>query len=207
MADLESEVIEGISHLDWENQTKVRQIIKDSQVKINSLGRVAGLTTSIETADSPPINVRQYRLPIAKRLEARAETQKMLIAGVIKESVSPWNSPVVLVKKPNGGTRFAIDFRQLNAFTKRQVYPMPRIEDCLNSLGTGTHFSLLDLQSAFWQVELDEESKPKTAFSVETMGHYEFQVMPYGLTNASAVFQKMIDHVLRGLHCATSMMS
>jgi hypothetical protein len=196
-----SEVDEvGMNHLSLDEKAEIRQIIKDSEIKINQLGRVKGLTTSIDTTDASPINVRQYRLPIAKRLEARAETQKMLLAGVIRESTSPWNSPVVLVKKPNGGTRFAIDFRQLNSVTKRQVYPMPRIDDCLNSLGSGTHFSLLDLQSAFWQVELDEDSKPKTAFSVEGMGHYHFEVMPYGLTNAAAVFQRMMDHVLRGLH-------
>ena len=191
---------EGLKHLNPTDKSKVCDIIRASKIKIDTLGRVPGLTTAIETAEAAPINTRQYRLPIAKRLEARAETEKMLLAGVIRESKSPWNSPVVLVKKPSGGTRFAIDFRQLNAVTKRQVYPMPRIDDCLNSLGTGTHFSILDLQSAFWQVELAEDSKPKTAFSVEGLGHFEFEVMPYGLTNAAAVFQRMIDHVLRGLH-------
>ena len=190
----------AMSHLSDERRGEIKQIVEESGIKLNKLGRVKGLTTSIDTTDQSPINVRQYRLPIAKRLEARAETNKMLDAGVIRESKSPWNSPVVLVRKPSGGTRFAIDFRQLNAVTKRQVYPMPRIDDCLNSLGTGTHFSLLDLQSAFWQVELEEDSKPKTAFSVDGMGHFEFEVMPYGLTNAAAVFQRMMDHVLRGLH-------
>ena len=190
----------GMDHLTIPEKAEIQRIIRDSGIKINALGRVKGMTTSIETDGASPINVRQYRMPIAKRLEARAETEKMLMSGVIRESTSPWNSPVVLVTKPGGGTRFAIDFRKLNAVTKRQVYPMPRIEDCLNSLGSGKYFTLLDLQSAFWQVELDEESKPKTAFSVEGMGHYEFNVLPYGLTNAAAVFQRMIDQVLVGLH-------
>ena len=200
--DLTDKEWEGaaMGHLNKKQQDDIRHIVGESGIKLNKLGRVKGLTTSIDTTDESPINVRQYRLPIAKRLEARSETNKMLQAGVIRESKSPWNSPVVLVKKPSGGTRFAIDFRQLNAVTKRQVYPMPRIDDCLNSLGTGTHFSLLDLQSAFWQVELEEDSKPKTAFSVDGMGHFEFEVMPYGLMNAAAVFQRMMDHVLRGLH-------
>ena len=189
-----------MDHLTIPEKAEIQRIIRDSGIKINALGRVKGMTTSIETDGASPINVRQYRMPIAKRLEARAETEKMLMSGVIRESTSPWNSPVVLVTKPGGGTRFAIDFRKLNAVTKRQVYPMPRIEDCLNSLGSGKYFTLLDLQSAFWQVELDEDSKPKTAFSVEGMGHYEFNVLPYGLTNAAAVFQRMIDQVLVGLH-------
>ena len=190
----------GMDHLSETDKAEIKRIITDSQIKINMLGRVRGMTTSIDTDDASPINVRQYRLPMAKRLEARAETEKMLMTGVIRESTSPWNSPVVLITKSGGGTRFAIDFRKLNAVTRRQVYPMPRIEDCLNSLGSGTHFTLLDLQSAYWQVALGEDSKPKTAFSVERMGHFEFNVMPYGLTNAAAVFQQMIDQVLVGLH-------
>ena len=190
----------GMDHLNETDKAEIKRIITDSRIKINMLGRVRGMTTSIDTDDASPINVRQYRLPMAKRLEARAETEKMLMTGVIRESTSPWNSPVVLVTKSGGGTRFAIDFRKLNAVTRRQVYPMPRIEDCLNSLGSGTHFTLLDLQSAYWQVALDEDAKPKTAFSVEGMGHFEFNVMPYGLTNAAAVFQRMIDQVLVGLH-------
>ena len=191
----------GVEHdFGEEEQKELADIVNKSGVIKEKLGRVDCLRHDIDTGDSPPINQRQYRSPIAKREAMRAEAEKMLIAGVIKPSKSAWNSPVVLVAKPNGETRFAIDFRRVNAVTKKEAYPVPRIDDCLNSLGTGKYFTTLDLESAYWQVPMSDVSKEKTAFSIEGMGHLEFEVMPYGLVNAGACFQRLMDLCLNGLH-------
>jgi hypothetical protein len=102
------------------------------------------------------------------------------------------------VKKKDGKQRFCIDFRKLNAITTRDVYPIPRIEDCLNALGGNSFFSSFDLFSGFWQIGIDDTDKKKTAFIVDS-GLYEFNVMPFGLTNAPATFQRYMDMVLAGL--------
>jgi hypothetical protein len=127
----------------------------------------------------------------------REMTSDMVASGVIQPSNSPWASPVVLVKKKDGKQRFCIDFRKLIAVTTRDVYPIPRVEDCLNALGGNSLFSSFDLFSGFWQIAMDEEDK-KTAFIVDD-GLYEFNVMPFGLTNATATFQRYMDLVLAGL--------
>ena len=125
-------------------------------------------------------------------------TEEMLQNGVIQPSSSPWASPIVLVKKKDGKQRFCIDFRKLNKVTIRDVYPIPRIDDCLTALGGNQWFSTFDMHAGFWQIEMAAEDKPKTAFIVEG-GLYEFKVMPFGLTNATATFQRYMDMVLAGL--------
>ena len=121
----------------------------------------------------PPI-----RQPAALKETVTEEINKMLEKQVIRPSCSPWSSPVVMVRKPNGLWRFCIDFRRVNDVTHKDAYPLPRIDATLESLGGSTLFSTLDLASGYWQVELDKER-----FSTQN-GHYEFNVMPFGLTNA-----------------------
>ena len=120
----------------------------------------------------------------------------MFHAGVIHRSTSPWSSPVVIIRKKNW--HFCIDFCQVNAITHKDAYPLPKIEEMLESLSGAQYFSTLDLASGYWQVELEESAREKTAFSTP-VGLFEFNVMPFGLTNAAATFQRLMECVLAGL--------
>ena len=140
-----------------------------------------------------------YRVPETKKQIIDDEVEKMLVKEVIRPSVSPWSSPIVLVTKPDGSTRFCIDFRKVNSVTKKDAYPLPRIEETLNVLGGSKYFTTLGLQSGYWQVPLDDASKEITAFSTRK-GHFEFNVLPFGLSNAAPTFQRLMDYVLSSLH-------
>ena len=152
------------------------------------LGSIRGVTHRIDVNGARPINRPPYRLSPWEEEIAAAEIKKMLESGVIRESQSPWAAPVVLVKKKDGSVRFCVDYRRLNAVTVRDVYPIPRIDDTLDALATARWFTVLDAKSGYWQVEVAEEDKQKTAFSTRS-GLFEFNKMPFGLTNAPATFQ------------------
>jgi hypothetical protein len=118
----------------------------------------------------------------------------MLADGIIRPSQSPWSSPVLLIPKKDKSARFCIDYRALNAMTKKDVYPLPYIQDIFDSIGQGCIFTTLDLKSGYWQLEVAPEDREKTAFSCHR-GHFEFNRVSFGLTNAPAVFQRAMDKI------------
>ena len=121
----------------------------------------------------------------------------MLAADVIEPSDSPWASPVVMAKKKDGSWRFCVDFRRLNDMTKKDSYPLPHIEDTFDALAGSGYFCALDLASGYWQVEMEPEDREKTAFTTK-QGLFQFKVMPFGLCNAPATFERLMEVILRG---------
>ena len=152
------------------------------------LGRTNLIKHSIDTGNEHPIRQPCRRVPPARREQARGLIKDMLQKNIIQPSSSPWASPVVLVGKKDGSLRFCVDYRKLNAITRKDAYPLPRVDDSLEALSGSRWFSTLDLLSGYWQVEIDEKDRPKTAFTTGD-GLFEFRVMPFGLCNAPAVFR------------------
>jgi transposase InsO family protein len=157
----------------------------------------------IDLMDDKPFKERSRRIPPALYAEVREHLKGMLDSGVIRESTSPWCSNVVLVRKKDGSLRFCIDFRQLNQRTIRNAYPIPRIDETLDSLAGAKWFTTLDLKSGYWQVELEEEHKERTAFTVGPLGFFQCERMPFGLTGAPATFQNLMQTVMGDLHLKT----
>jgi len=122
----------------------------------------------------------------------------MLQNGIIEPAASPWASNVVIIQKSDGSYRFCVDYRQLNSLTFKDSYPLPRIDTCFDSHGGATLFSTLNLWHSYWQVELDPSTSDKTTF-VMRRGSWKFRVLAFGLSNAPAVFQRLMDRVLVGL--------
>ncbi|UYV69036.1 K02A2.6-like, partial [Cordylochernes scorpioides] len=157
-----------------------------------------GIKHKIDTSDYPPVRQRPYRVSPAERRVIQSEVEKMMETKIIRPSSSPWASPVILVRKKDGSLRFCVDYRRLNKITNKDVYPLPRIDDALDTLSGSRYFSTMDMRSGYWQIEVDDKDREKTAF-ITPDGLYEFNVMPFGLCNAPATFERMIDNVLRGL--------
>ena len=171
---------------------KNRDIIAE---KMSELGKAIGAKHSIVTK-GPPIFSPPRRNARALQQVIQENIDDMLTHDIIRPSTSPYSSPIVLVPKKSGEKRFCIDYRRLNSITVKDKYPLPRIDDTIDHLHGAKFFSTLDLFSGYWQIEIEEEDKQKTAFTTDE-GHFEFNRMPFGLTNAPATFQRLINNVLR----------
>ena len=144
-----------------------------------------------------PIRQKPYRIPQAYKEKVFEELEDMEKNGIIEKSESEWVSPLVIVTKKDGGVRLCVDYGQLNQITKFDAYPMPRIEELLDNIGSARFITTLDLAKGYWQVPMNPEDRDKTAF-VSPKGLYQFTTMPFGLSGAPATFQRMMDEVLRG---------
>lgn len=153
---------------------------------------------------TPPISLRNHRLPPSHNQIINKTVQNLLDQNIIQHSTSPWNAPLLVVPKKSTiegekSWRVVVDYRKLNASTRQDAYPLPRIEDILDQLGESHFYSTMDLESGYYQVLLKSEDREKTAFSTP-YGHYEFTKMPFGLTNGPATFQRMMNLALTGLN-------
>lgn len=164
------------------------------------LGRTNLVQHTIELEDTKPFKQPYRRIPPGMYEEVRQHIREMLDAGVIRESNSNYSSNVVLCRKSDGSLRFCLDMRMLNSKTRKDCYMLPRFDDVIDTLYGAKFFSKLDLRSGYWQVEIEEKDRHKTAFSVGNLGFYECNRMSFGLTNAPATFQRLMEKCMGDMH-------
>ncbi|XP_030594321.1 uncharacterized protein LOC115786334 [Archocentrus centrarchus] len=163
------------------------------------VGLARGVEHQIRVSDPTPFRERSRRLAPADIDDVRRHIQQLLAAGILKESRSPYASPIVVVRKKNGTIRICIDYRTLNSRTIPDQYTMPRIDDALDCLTGSRWFSVLDLRSGYYQIAMAEEDKEKTAF-ICPLGFYQFERMPQGITGAPATFQRLMEKAVGDMH-------
>ncbi|UYV68881.1 K02A2.6-like [Cordylochernes scorpioides] len=180
-------------------KNELRQVLsKYSDLFSSKLGKTNLAKHRIDTENAKPIKHKPYRVSPKERDIIKEQIQDMLQEGVIRASSGPWAFPVILVRKRDGNWRFCVDYRKLNSITVKDVYPIPRIDDVMDTLQGSRYFTAIDLRSGYWQVEIEEQDKKKTAFTT-SHGLYEFNVMPFGLCNAPATFERIMDNVLKNI--------
>lgn len=182
------------AHLPTEGKQGLLELLESNpRVCTLRLGKTNVLQHHLYTTHPVPIKQRPYRLSPEKQAVVKEHLREMLDDGIIELSHSAWASPIVLVPKKDGSQRFCVDYRKVNAITERDAYPLPNITEILESLSGAAIFSTIDLNSGYWQVTMDPESKPKTAFITSS------NVMPFGLKSAPATFQRLMETVLGDL--------
>ena len=159
------------------------------------LGYTETVKHKIRTVDDEPVCQPYRRIPPNQYQEVREHIKKLLDRNIIRESYSPFASPIVLVRKKNGSLRLCVDYRKLNEKTVKDAFPLPRIEESITSITDAKWFSTLDLASGFNQVAMDTEDRPKTAFSCP-FGLFEYNRMPFGLKNAPSTFSRLMQRCL-----------
>lgn len=194
-----------IDHLNNEEKRELLKVIKEFDCifpKPNEiLTHSSTIKHEIKTTDEIPTYTRAYRYPECYKDEINKQINELLKNEIIQESYSPWSSPVWMVPKKLDASgkrkfRMVIDYRKLNAKTIDDKFPIPNITDVLDKLGKNIYYTTLDLASGFHQIEMHENSIQKTAFNTDK-GHFEFRRMPFGLKNAPATFQRLMNFVLR----------
>ena len=201
--DFVQEMLDQIDlELTDEQERQVKQLLNENREVFSTsefdLGRTNLVQHRIDTGINRPFKQQLRRHPMAYLPVIDEHVDKMLANDVCEPSFSPWASNVVLVKKSDGTLRFCIDYRQLNNLTVKDSYPLPRIDTCFYALGGAKYFSTLDLRQGYWQVENDPETADKTTF-ITRKGAFKFKVLPFGLSNAPAVFQRLMNLVMQGL--------
>ena len=199
LQDLYRRTIEGLNK--EQGQQVARLLIKYGDIFSKDdadLGRTGIIKHKIPTGQTQPIKQPPRCVPVNMNDEVDTQIQDMLDKDVIQPSKSPWASSIVLVKKKDGTQRFCIDYRRLNDITIKDAYPLPRIDESLDQLLENQWFSCLNMNSGYWQVDMDDSDREKTAFN-SWKGLYEFKVMPFGLCNAPATFERLMETVLAGL--------
>ena len=192
--------LQGLTEWPESEQKQARELLlKWEHLFVDSdldLGKIALIKHNIQLMDQTPFKEHYQCILPYMYDDVRANIQEMLDISAIHRSYSPWASTVILVWKKDSGLRFCINLRKLNNWTVKDTYSLPYIDETLDSLQGSHWFSSLNLKSGYWQVEMDEDSKPLTAFTVGPLGFYECKRMPFWLTSAPAIFQRLMENTL-----------
>ena len=201
---LEKLSLDGLAHWSPENVVAVRELVLVYHdvfaLESNELGCTSAIEHEIRIENSKPFKERFWHIPPPLLEKVRASLRDVLEVGAIHPSQSPWCNAVVLVQKKDGTLHFCVNFRRLNMQTKKDSYPLPHIQEALESMVGSAHFSSMDFKSGFWQIKMAPESQQYTAFTVGNLGFYEFICMPFGLCNAPAMFQHLMQNTLGELN-------
>lgn len=169
----------------------------------SELGCTDRITHTIELTDAIPIKEKVRPIPPAMYDEIRKHLEELLSAGIIAESKSPYCSNIVVAKKKDGSIRLCVDYRKVNAKTKKDAYQLPRPDTLIDCLKGARFYASLDLISGYNQIKMHPEDQEKSAFSVGSLGFFQFQRMPFGLCNSGSTFQRLMESVLCGLTMKT----
>ena len=193
-----------LAHLSADEREAVLRMLEPHRKMWDGrLGTVAATTHRIAvTPGSKPVHCQPYRAGSRARVAEKQEIDRMIEQKVIEPATCEWASPIVLVPKPDGSLRFCVDYRKLNSITIPDTYPLPRMDECIDSLGDAAVFTTLDCNSGYWQIPVHPEDKDKTTFTSH-YGIYRFLRLPFGLRNAPATFQRAIDIILSGVKWKT----
>jgi Reverse transcriptase (RNA-dependent DNA polymerase) len=161
------------------------------------LGQIDSVSHHVKTTGGP-IFQQPYRAEPFARTAEQTEVNRMLAEDIIEPATSEWSSPVVLAPKRDGEIRFCVDYRKLDNLTERDVYPLSRLDECIDSHGVAIVFSTLDANYDYWQVSIRPEDRDMTTFTCH-VGIFRFKRMPFGLRNAPSTFQRAMDVILSGL--------
>ena len=189
-------------HLEYLQPEQVGDIVelvkKHPSLFRDTPGRTHLVSHDVDTGDAVPIKQHPYRIPPYRQDAVQAELQYMLEIGAIEKSTSEWSSPLVPVLKPDNTVRPCIDFRKVNTVTKTDAYPIPRLEDCIDRIGQASFVSKFDLLKGYWQVPLTQRAKQVSAFCTSDQ-LYLCRVLPFGMKNAPATFQRLMNTITAGL--------
>ena len=194
------EEIQGDSLLEEQKQQLNEVILKYNNLFADHYDQLCEGKTSpikIKVEDDTPIFKYPYRQSPVEQEAVKEEVKKMMQAGIIRKSRSPWSFPIVMVPKKDGTRRFCVDYQALNERTVQDPYSLPRIDDLLDKLQGSCFFTGLDLKSGYWQLPLTDDSIPLTAFSTHD-DHYEFVRLPFGTKNAPVEFSRKMQEILGG---------
>ena len=188
-----------LSHLPSVQRKELAEVISQNREVFPDVPSKTNLIEhDVDVGDSAPIKQHPYRVSPMKKELLDKEVQYMLKNDIIEESQSNWSSPCILVPKHDGRLRFCTDFRKVNDKTKSDSFPIPRIADCIDQIGNAKFVSTFDMLKGYWQVPLTQRAREISAF-VTPSGLYQYKVMPFGMKNAPATFQRMVNKLVRGI--------
>lgn len=188
-----------LSHLSESERTNIIELVSSFPTLFSDVPtRTSAIEHDIDVGMAQPVKQHAYRVNPIKRKLLQKEVNYLLDHNLAEPSFSSWSSPCILVSKSDNSYRFCTDYRKLNSLTKPDCYPLPRIDDCVDRVGSAQFVSKFDLLKGYWQVPLTSRAKELSAF-VTPDSFLQYTVMPFGVRNAPATFQRLVNHVLSGM--------